>query len=34
MFAGGNRTIAPTWNVKDRVLTLRPYNAALNSLTQ
>ena len=33
MFAGGNRTTAPTWNVNDRVLTLRPYNAALNKLT-
>ena len=34
MFSGGNRTTAPTWNVKDTVLTLRPYNAALNKLTE
>ena len=33
MFAGGNRTSAATWNVKEDKLTLRPYNAALNDLT-
>lgn len=33
MFSGGNRTTAPTWNVNEEKLTLRPYNAALNDLT-
>ena len=33
MFAGGNRTTAPTWNVRDEKLTLRPYNQALSELT-
>ena len=33
MFAGGNRTTAPTWIVKDQKLSLRPYNQALNDLT-
>ena len=33
MFAGGNRTTAPTWNNKDDKLTLRPYNEALKQLT-
>ena len=34
MFSGGNRTIAPTYWVTDDKLTLRPYNQALDSLTQ
>lgn len=33
MFSGGNRTTAPTWNVRDEKLTLRPYNQALSELT-
>ena len=33
MFAGGNRTSAATWNVKEEKLILRPYNTALNDLT-
>lgn len=33
MFSGGNRTTAPTWNVKDEKLTLRPYNQALTQYT-
>ena len=33
MFAGGQRAIAPTFRVQDESLTLRPYNAALNKLT-
>ena len=33
MFSGGNRNIAPTYNVADSSLTLRPYNAKLGALT-
>ena len=34
MFSGGNRNIAPTYNVTDSQLTLRPYNARLGDLTK
>ena len=34
MFSGGNRTIAPTYHVTDQTLRLRPYNDALNAVTQ
>ncbi len=34
MFSGGNRTIAPVYLIKDQELRLRPYNDALNSVTQ
>ena len=34
MFSGGQRAIAPTYMVKEEKLTLRPYNAALGTLTQ
>ena len=34
MFSGGQRAIAPTFRVKDESLTLRPYNSALNKLTE
>ena len=34
MFSGGNRNIAPHYTVKDHTLTLRPYNAKLNQLTE
>lgn len=34
MFAGGNRTSAPQYHVKDDKLNLRPYNQALNKYTQ
>ena len=33
MFAGGNRTTAPTYKVRDDKLTLRPYNQALSAYT-
>ena len=33
MFGGGNRTQAPTYYSPEQELRLRPYNAALNSLT-
>ena len=34
MFSGGSRTSSATWIVKDDKLKLRPYNAALNNLTE
>lgn len=34
MFSGGARNIAPTYNVTDSSLTLRPYNQKLGDLTQ
>ena len=34
MFSGGQRSIAPTYNVRDEKLTLRPYNAKLGELAQ
>ena len=34
MFSGGSHTIAPTYNVLDSQLTLRPYNAKLTELTE
>ena len=34
MFSGGQRSIAPTYMVKDEKLTLRPYNAKLGQLSQ
>jgi len=34
MFFGGNRTIAPTYNVRADNLVLRPYNEKLNELTE
>ena len=33
MFTGGSRTSSATWIVKDESLKLRPYNAALETLT-
>ena len=34
MFGGGNRTQAPVFHVQDQTLRLRPYNDALNAVTQ
>jgi len=34
MFSGGQRAITPEFRVKDQQLTVRPYNAALTSLTE
>jgi hypothetical protein len=34
MFGGGNRTIAPKYHVDEQSLRLRPYNDALNAVTQ
>ena len=34
MFSGGNRQIAPIYNVTDSQLTLRPYNSKLGELSK